>query len=37
MMKMDISKELTSKKYTNQNLQNQKNMKYEVENNEEIK
>ena len=37
MVKMDIFKELMSKKYTNQNLQNQKIMKYAVENNEEIK
>ena len=37
MTKMDISKELMSKKYTNQNLQNQKIMKDAVENNEEIK
>ena len=37
MTKLDISKELMSKKYTNQNLQNQKIMKDAVENNEEIK
>ena len=37
MTKLDISKELMSKKYTNQNLQKQKNMKDAVENNEEIK
>ena len=37
MMKLNISKELMSKKYTNQNLQNQKIMKDAVENNEEIK
>ena len=37
MTKLDISKELMSQKYTNQNLQNQKIMKDVVENNEEIK
>ena len=37
MTKLDISKELMSQKYTNQNLQNQKIMKDAVENNEEIK
>ena len=37
MTKVDISKELMSKKYTNKNLQNQKIMKDAVENNEEIK
>ena len=37
MTKLDISKELMSKQYTNQNLQNQKIMKDAVENNEEIK
>ena len=34
MTKLDISKELMSKKYTNQNLQNQKIMKDAVENKE---
>ena len=37
MTKLDICKELMSKKYTNQNLQKQKIMKDAVENNEEIK
>ena len=36
-MKLDISKELMSQKYTNQNLQNKKIMKDAIENNEEIK
>ena len=36
MTKLDISKELMSKKYTNQNLQNQKIMKDVVKNKEEI-
>ena len=37
MTKLDISKELMSQKYTNQNLKNQNVMKDAVENNEEIK
>ena len=37
MTKLDISMELMSKKYTNQNLQNQEIMKDAFENNEEIK
>ena len=37
MTKLDISKELMSKKYTNQNLQNQKIMKHAIKNKEEIK
>ena len=37
MTKLDISKELMSKKYTNKNLQNQKIMKDAVKNKEEIK
>ena len=37
MTKLDISKELMSKKYTNQNLPNQKIMKDAIENKEEIK
>ena len=37
MTKFDISKELMSKKYTNQNLQNQKIMKDAVDNKEDIK
>ena len=36
MMKLGISEELMSQKYTNQNLQNQKIMKDAVENKEEI-
>ena len=37
LTKLDISNELMSKKYTNQNLQNQKLMKYAIDKNEEIK
>ena len=37
MTELDISKELMSLKYTNQNLQNQKTMRDAFENNKEIK